>query len=136
MQILIGWSRNRAGENKTGEPRPHGHFCEHFRGHLRGTFRSSRWVSLKGLNQGKATLVSALVGAFVGALVGGLVAHSWIIFRFRLLRASPICLQLDACCLQWGFLLTIVFGSFLLTAGALLLIIGAFLLTVGKCFEH
>ena len=44
---LTCWSKNRTGENRTGEPRPSTR--GHFRGHLRGMFRGSfRGESSKG----------------------------------------------------------------------------------------
>ena len=69
--------------------------------------------------------------------VSGMYPKCLLIYRMRL-----FCLQLEASCLQWSFLLTIdnfsLFTynwSFLLPALALafLLTVGAFLLTVGKC---
>ena len=52
-------------------------------------------------------------------------------------RMRLFCLQLEASCLQWSFLLTAgnfsFFGAFLLTSLAFLLTVGASLLTVGKC---
>ena len=74
--IVFG-SKNRTGENRTGEPRPstRGPFCGHRRGNFRG---ESLKVRTKG-NQPSRVLSRGFSWA-------GL----WVKFRFRLLCASPV----------------------------------------------
>ena len=65
------WSKNRTGENRTGEPRPstRGPFREHLRGSLLGSPRRAENREMKP----RGALVGALVGGLVGPLVDPLV---------------------------------------------------------------
>ena len=60
-----------------------------------------------------------------------LLFNLYLFALIEMLKDAAFFLQLEASCLQWSFLLVVVFGSFLLTVEAFLLTVETFLLTVG-----
>ena len=85
------WSKNRTGENRTGEPRPSTRGP--FRGHLRGMFRGESLKGWKQENQPLWVLSWGLLWADSWGHSwthswGHSWAHSWVEVRFRLFCAS------------------------------------------------